>query len=147
MREAEFFDSFVEFLLNSIGELAGFLYLSERLRRLRVEEFRELCLDGANLGRGNVSKKFLTGRVKYRHLHLHRHRGTVFLLQKLHHACPRGNALGSRLIEVLRELHESLELAELRKLELEAAGYALHRLFLCGASYARDRDTHVDSRP
>ena len=32
------------------------------------------------------------------------------------------------------------------ELELEAAGYTLHRLRLCIAAHARDRDTHVDRR-
>ena len=68
------------------------------------------------------------------------------MLQKLHHALTGCDAIGGRLVEVLRELHECLQIAELCKLKLDAAGHALHCLGLCRGAYARDGDAHIDSR-
>ena len=49
-------------------------------------------------------------------------------------------------VEVGAELRERLQLAELRELELHAAGDLLHRLRLRVRAHARDRDADVDRR-
>src|SRR3989344_5731336 len=146
MREAEFFACPIELFLEFIQKHARLLDLREGLRILPVEEFRKLCLDFCDVRHRHISEEFLPSGVEDSNLHFHPDRCTVLLLQDLHHALPACDAIGGRFVEILRELHERFEFAELRELELEPSCNDLHRLLLRGASHARDGDTHVDRR-
>ena len=125
MSKAEFFRRFHERFLGVVRELAGLLDLSENALVLTVDEFYIQVSGFANAGDRSVVEELQCRCIEHRDLLFHRDRSAVFLLEEFDHALAGGKLVSRRFVEILCELRERFEIAELRELELETAGNGL----------------------
>src|SRR3989338_8449571 len=100
------------------------------LRRLRAQKVEELLLVLRHALHRHRRQVAVDRRVNDYRLLFERQRLAVFLPQDRHQARAGIDALFGVGVEVLRKLHKGLKFAELRELELDAAGNLFHRFGL-----------------
>ena len=112
----------------------------------RVQELPEVLPPLADLAHRHIVQVAVGGSVDDRHLVLEWDR---LVLRLLEHLLKPQAAIDLRLgrwVEVRGELGESLQIAELRQVELQLPSHRAHRPRLCGSADARDRQADVQRR-
>src|SRR3989338_698536 len=140
-------DGVFEHFLYFVGQVAFLVDGREDVAPGRLQVGTEAGFPIADLFHRDGINQAVDERVEYADLLGHGQRRVLRLFQDFHGPTPALYLATSPLVQIGRELGESLQLAELREIQAQLAGHLFHGLGLCRRADARHGQADVHGRP